>query len=80
MILNFMERYFYLICFSVYALEHGPAGFHTSFQQVLSKLWLWCVVCVQQVQFFLSYEFLLCMFVFLTCNVEFLFLLISTIV
>merc|ERR1719427_159776 len=47
MILNFMERYFYLICFSVYALEHGPAGFHTSFQQVLSKLWLWCVVYVQ---------------------------------
>merc|ERR1712218_499198 len=25
LILNFMERYFYLICFATYALEHGPA-------------------------------------------------------
>ena len=31
MILNFMERYFYLICFSVYANQHGPNGFDKSF-------------------------------------------------
>ena len=34
MILNFMERYFYLICFAAYAKEHGPGGFETSFVQV----------------------------------------------
>ena len=34
MILNFMERYFYLICFSVYATEHGPGGFAKNFSQV----------------------------------------------
>merc|ERR1711963_585880 len=27
LILNFMERYFYLICFATYALEHGPGGY-----------------------------------------------------
>ena len=32
MILNFLERYFYLICFATYALEHGPTGFVMSFQ------------------------------------------------
>ena len=31
LILNFMERYFYLICFATYALEHGPAGYEKSF-------------------------------------------------
>lgn len=31
MILNFMERYFYLICFATYAREHGPTGFQKSF-------------------------------------------------
>jgi len=31
MILNFMERYFYLICFATYAREHGPNGFQMSF-------------------------------------------------
>merc|ERR1712001_571935 len=32
MILNFMERYFYLICFATYALNAGPAGFQTTFK------------------------------------------------
>ena len=32
MILNFMERYFYLICFASYALKAGPAGFPTTFK------------------------------------------------
>jgi len=31
LILDFMERYFYLICFATYALEHGPAGYEKSF-------------------------------------------------
>jgi len=31
MILNFMERYFYLICFATYAKQHGPGGFEKSF-------------------------------------------------
>ena len=31
LILNFMERYFYLICFATYALEHGPTGYQKSF-------------------------------------------------
>jgi len=30
-ILSFMERYFYLICFSTYAKEFGPGGFEKSF-------------------------------------------------
>ena len=34
MILNFMERYFYLICFATYAREFGPAGFQKSFVSV----------------------------------------------
>ena len=34
MILNFMERYFYLICFATYAREHGPTGFQRSFVAV----------------------------------------------
>jgi len=33
MILNFMERYFYLICFATYSLEVGKDGFQTSFKQ-----------------------------------------------
>jgi len=32
MILNFMERYFYLICFASYALNAGPGGFQTTFK------------------------------------------------
>jgi len=31
LILDFLERYFYLICFSTYALEHGPSGYEKSF-------------------------------------------------
>merc|ERR1719310_2682541 len=31
MILNFMERYFYLICFGTYSLEVGASGFQKSF-------------------------------------------------
>ena len=34
MILNFMVRYFYLICFSVYASENGPDGFTRTFGEV----------------------------------------------
>merc|ERR1712012_871587 len=30
-ILNFMERYFYLICFATYARAYGPDGFQKSF-------------------------------------------------
>merc|ERR1712106_1044054 len=30
-ILSFMERYFYLICFATYALEFGPGSFEKSF-------------------------------------------------
>jgi len=35
MILNFMQRYFYLICFATYALEVGPGGFQTTFAQFM---------------------------------------------
>jgi len=31
LILDFMERYFYLICFATYCLEEGPGGYHHSF-------------------------------------------------
>jgi len=31
-ILDFMERYFYLICFAAYALEHGPNNYQKSFK------------------------------------------------
>ena len=31
LILNFMERYFYLICFVTYALEHGKGGYQKAF-------------------------------------------------
>jgi len=37
MILNFMERYFYLICFATYAQEHGPTGFQVSFVQWMDQ-------------------------------------------
>ena len=33
MILSFMERYFYLICFATYSLEVGKDGFQTSFKE-----------------------------------------------
>ena len=32
LILDFMERYFYLICFAAYALEHGPTNYQKSFK------------------------------------------------
>jgi len=31
MIINFIERYFYLICFATYAKQYGPEGFKKSF-------------------------------------------------
>ena len=31
MIINFIERYFYTICFAMYALEFGPLGYPKSF-------------------------------------------------
>jgi len=31
LILDFMERYFYLICFATYCLEEGPGGYNHSF-------------------------------------------------
>merc|ERR1711863_82653 len=37
MILNFMERYFYLICFATYAQEHGPSGFAKTFVQWMDE-------------------------------------------
>lgn len=32
MIMNFIERYFYLICFAKYALEHGASGYPVTFE------------------------------------------------
>ena len=32
MIINFNERYFYLICFCMYAIEHAPKGYNKTFQ------------------------------------------------
>jgi hypothetical protein len=40
MILNFMERYFYLICFATYALEqasHGETVFILSFLLAITR-------------------------------------------
>ena len=31
LILDFMDRYFYLICFSTYAIQEGPNGYDRSF-------------------------------------------------
>ena len=31
LILSFMERYFYLICFATYAMEYGPGGYQKTF-------------------------------------------------
>jgi len=33
MILNFMERYFYLICFGTYAIQNGPLGYPKTFKE-----------------------------------------------
>ena len=32
MIINFIERYFYLICFAKYSLEFGPSGYQKTFE------------------------------------------------
>jgi hypothetical protein len=37
MILNFMERYFYLICFASYALKAGADGFKNTFKSWLDE-------------------------------------------
>lgn len=37
MILNFMERYFHLICFGTYALEYGPAGYQKTFAEWMDQ-------------------------------------------
>eukprot|EP00094_Tigriopus_californicus_P008191 TCALIF_07887-PA protein Name:"Similar to pald1 Paladin (Danio rerio)" AED:0.24 eAED:0.24 QI:1/0.6/0.33/0.83/1/1/6/0/408 len=37
LILNFMERYFILICFATYALEFGPEGFQRSFKSWMDE-------------------------------------------
>merc|ERR1711971_994063 len=43
MIINFIERYFYLICFATYAKQFGPDGFKKSFKdwmnEVVTKLY-----------------------------------------
>ena len=33
MIINFIERYFYIICFSTYALQFGPSGYQQTFKE-----------------------------------------------
>ena len=37
MIINFIERYFNLICFSMYALEFGTAGYQKKFKDWISE-------------------------------------------
>ena len=37
MILSFMERYFYLICFATYAKQHGPDGFKKTFVEFMNE-------------------------------------------
>ncbi|XP_023349377.1 paladin [Eurytemora carolleeae] len=37
MILNFMERYFYLICFGTYALQYGSDGFKKTFKEWMNE-------------------------------------------
>ena len=37
MIINFIERYFYMICFATYALEHGPKGYPKTFKEWMSE-------------------------------------------
>lgn len=32
-IINFIERYFYIICFSTYALQYGPSGYNVTFME-----------------------------------------------
>jgi len=37
MIINFIERYFYLICFATYAKQFGPDGFKKSFKEWMNE-------------------------------------------
>ena len=37
MIINFIERYFYLICFATYAKQYGPEGFKKSFVEWINE-------------------------------------------
>merc|ERR1712020_417413 len=37
MIINFIERYFYLICFATYARQFGPEGFKKSFVEFMNE-------------------------------------------
>ena len=37
MIVNFIERYFYLVCFTTYSLKFGPAGYQKSFQEWMEE-------------------------------------------
>merc|ERR1712110_852476 len=37
MIINFIERYFYLICFCMYTLENGPGNFEKSFKTYMDE-------------------------------------------
>ena len=37
MIINYIERYFYLICFATYAKQHGPEGFKKSFVEWINE-------------------------------------------
>ena len=37
MIINFIERYFYLICYTTYSLEFGPTGYQKSFQDWMDE-------------------------------------------
>ena len=37
MIINFIERYFYLICFATYARQFGPEGFKKTFVEFMNE-------------------------------------------
>merc|ERR1711910_157355 len=37
MIINFIERYFYLICFATYARQYGPEGFKKTFVEFMNE-------------------------------------------
>ena len=37
MIINFIERYFYLICFATYAKQFGPEGFKKTFVEFMNE-------------------------------------------
>lgn len=37
MIINFIQRYFFTICFAQYALQHGSTGYQTSFSHWMTE-------------------------------------------